>query len=75
MHKDQIIEQIKEQINDFQAKVKTEKVGTVMEVGDGIARVSGLGEAMASEMLDFGHDVFGVALNLDKDSVGARRYG
>jgi len=71
MNKDQIIEQIKAQIKDFSAQVKTEKVGTVTEVGDGIARVAGLGDCMASEMLDFGHGVFGVALNLDEDSVGA----
>ncbi|OGY49032.1 MAG: F0F1 ATP synthase subunit alpha [Candidatus Buchananbacteria bacterium RIFCSPHIGHO2_01_FULL_46_12] len=71
MNKDQIIEQIKAQIKDFQAKVKTEKVGAVTEVGDGIAKISGLGEAMVSEMLDFGNDIFGVALNLDEDSVGA----
>ncbi|MFA6322473.1 MAG: F0F1 ATP synthase subunit alpha [Candidatus Buchananbacteria bacterium] len=71
MNKDQIIEQIKDQIKDFKTQVKTEKVGTVVEIGDGIAKISGLGEAMASEMLDFGHDVFGVALNLEEDFVGA----
>lgn len=69
--KDYIISSLKKQISDYQAEVKTEKTGTVVEVGDGIAKISGLSEAMSSEMLDFGHDIFGVALNLDEDFVGA----
>ncbi|MFH1326238.1 MAG: F0F1 ATP synthase subunit alpha [Candidatus Falkowbacteria bacterium] len=80
--KDFIVEQLKQQISDFKSEVKVEKVGTVVEVGDGIARISGLSEAMSSEMLEFvtnsnksetnSHEsVFGVALNLEEDSVGA----
>jgi len=75
MNKDQIIEIIKQQINDYQSEVKVAKVGTVTEVGDGIAKISGLADTMASEMLDFGHDTFGVALNLEEDSVGAMILG
>ncbi|OGY45438.1 MAG: F0F1 ATP synthase subunit alpha [Candidatus Buchananbacteria bacterium RIFCSPHIGHO2_01_FULL_44_11] len=75
MNKDQIIEAIKQQIQDYQSTVKVAKVGTVIEAGDGIAKISGLGEVMASEMLDFGHNVFGVALNLEADFVGAMILG
>jgi F-type H+/Na+-transporting ATPase subunit alpha len=66
-----IIEKLKEQIAGFVPTVSVEKVGTVLEVGDGIARISGLNEVKSMEMLDFGHDIFGVALNLEEHSVGA----
>jgi len=72
--KDIVIEQLKQQISDFKSEVKVEKTGTVIEVGDGIARISGLSEALANEMLSFetsDGEVFGVALNLEEDSVGA----
>ncbi|MDP3900024.1 MAG: F0F1 ATP synthase subunit alpha [bacterium] len=73
--KDFIIEQLKQQINDFSTDVAVEKIGTVAEVGDGIARVSGLSDALSSEMLAFevsaGEVIYGVALNLEEDSVGA----
>ncbi len=72
--KDHIVEQLKQQIKDFKSEVKVEKVGTVIEIGDGIARLSGLSEAVAGEMLMFtsaGEDIFGVVLNLEEDSVGA----
>lgn len=72
--KDFIVEQLKKQIADFKTEIKEETVGTVTEVGDGIARVSGLSEAMMSEMLEFETEkgkVYGVALNLEEDSVGA----
>ncbi len=73
--KNYIIETLKKQIEDYKASTQTEKVGTVIEVGDGIARVSGLSEAMSSEMLDFGNNTFGVALNLEEDTVGAMLLG
>ncbi|MFA5777098.1 MAG: F0F1 ATP synthase subunit alpha [Parcubacteria group bacterium] len=75
MNKDYIIEQLKKQIADFKSEVATEKVGKVMEIGDGIARVSGLSNCMASEMLEFGNGVFGVALNLEEDRIGAMILG
>ena len=75
MNKDHIVELIKQQIKDYQAEIKVDKVGTVVEVGDGIAKISGLADAMASEMLDFGHGIFGVALNLDEDFIGAMLLG
>ncbi len=66
-----LIEQLKNQITKFSPDVSVEKVGTVIEVGDGIARISGLTEVKSMEMLDFGHDVSGVALNLEENTVGA----
>ena len=87
MNKDFIIETLKKQIEGFKTETKTEKVGRVVEVGDGIARVSGISDCMASEMLEFtnvsesgkhanGHEsVYGVALNLEEDQVGAMILG
>jgi F-type H+-transporting ATPase subunit alpha len=62
---------IREQIGSFAVEVDVAEVGSVISLGDGIARVHGVERAMAGEMLDFGHNVFGIALNLDEDSVGA----
>ena len=61
---------LKSQIENYEAEVEVEEVGRVLEVGDGIARVHGLEKAMASEMLEFPHDVVGLALNLEEDNVG-----
>lgn len=72
--KDFIVEQLKEQIADFKSGLKEETVGRVIEVGDGIARVEGISDVMMSEMLEFKTNhgsVFGVALNLEEDRVGA----
>ncbi len=66
-----IVEQLKTKIAGFQPGVKVEKVGTVLEVGDGVARISGLTQAASMEMLDFGNDVMGVALNLEENLVGS----
>jgi F-type H+/Na+-transporting ATPase subunit alpha len=66
-----IVEQLKNKIAAFQTDVKVEKVGTVLEVGDGVARVSGLKEAASMEMLDFGNNTFGVALNLEEIQIGS----
>lgn len=73
-NKDLVIESLKQQIKDFKSGLKIEKTGTVVEIGDGIARISGLSDCMSSEMLEFqtkGEPVYGVALNLEEDSVGA----
>ena len=72
--KDFIVEQLKEQIAGFKAETRQQTFGRVVEVGDGIARMSGLAEAMMSEMLEFKTakgSVYGVVLNLEEDSVGA----
>lgn len=75
MDKDYIINQLRQQIENFQTEIHHEKVGQVIEVGDGVARVSGLSDVMASEMLEFPGGVFGVALNLEEDRVGAMILG
>ncbi|OGI36533.1 MAG: F0F1 ATP synthase subunit alpha [Candidatus Moranbacteria bacterium RIFOXYA2_FULL_43_15] len=75
MNKDYIISQLKQQIEGFEAKAETEKVGTVAEIGDGVARITGLSDAMASEMLEFENGAVGVALNLEEDRVGAMILG
>src|SRR5690606_4572812 len=54
-----------------QADVDVAEVGTVVSIGDGIARLHGIERAMAGEMIEFPHGVFGIALNLEEDSVGA----
>src|SRR5918992_338329 len=62
---------IREQIGSYAVEVDIAEVGTVVSLGDGIARVHGVERAMAGEMLEFPHGVFGIALNLEEDSVGA----
>ena len=61
---------IREQIGGFAADVDVAEVGTVTSIGDGIARVEGVDRAMAGEMIEFPHGVFGIALNLEEASVG-----
>lgn len=70
MAKNTIVENLRKQIEKFQVDVKAEKVGHVIEVFDGIAKVSGLSDLRASEMVTFAGGEKGVALNLDEDSVG-----
>jgi len=62
---------LKSQIEDYQAEVEVDEVGTVLEVGDGIARIYGLRNCMAMEMLELPHGVTGLALNLEEENVGA----
>jgi len=66
-----IVSVIKEQIEHFGAAVAVANVGTVVEVGDGIARIHGLGAAGYNELLQFPNDIMGLALNLEEDNVGA----
>jgi len=75
MNKDYIIDQLKKQIEGFKAEATTEQVGKVIEVGDGVARISGLSNLMASEMVEFPNGEIGVALNLEEDRVGAMVLG
>jgi F-type H+-transporting ATPase subunit alpha len=67
---DEISSIIRQQIASFDVDLHVDEVGTVLEVGDGIARVYGLEKAMASEMVEFENGAFGLALNLEEDSVG-----
>ncbi len=67
---EEVTEVIKQQIEGFTSQTQLEEVGTVLQVGDGIARIWGLSGAMAMELLEFPRGVFGMALNLERDNVG-----
>ncbi|MBA0086703.1 MAG: F0F1 ATP synthase subunit alpha [Acidobacteria bacterium Pan2503] len=67
---DELTQVIREQIENFESKVSVDEVGTVITLGDGIARLHGLDKAMAGELLEFSHGVSGIAMNLDEDQVG-----
>ncbi|HLC69969.1 MAG TPA: F0F1 ATP synthase subunit alpha [Patescibacteria group bacterium] len=66
-----IVEELRKNIESFEKQVEVEEIGRVADVGDGIARLTGLTSAQASEMLEFPGGVFGVALNLEEETVGA----
>ncbi|MBM3328522.1 MAG: F0F1 ATP synthase subunit alpha [Calditrichaeota bacterium] len=66
---------IREQIEGFDARADQSEVGEVIQVGDGIARVYGLENCMASELIEFPHNIFGMALNLEEDNVGVALFG
>src|SRR3989449_4178791 len=68
---DEIISIIKSAIEGFDETTESRSVGTVVEVGDGIAQIYGLEGALASEMLEFPGGVMGMALNLEEETVGA----
>jgi F-type H+-transporting ATPase subunit alpha len=68
---DEISKIIREQIGSYAIDVDVAEVGSIISLGDGIARVHGVDNAMAGEMLEFPHGVFGIALNLEEESVGA----
>ena len=70
MNSNTIVENLKKEINNFSLQLKAEKVGQVMEVFDGIAKVSGLSDIKSSEMVTFPNGETGVALNLEEDAVG-----
>src|SRR6266496_2130782 len=71
----EINEIIRQQIKNFEAGVTVMEVGTVIKVGDGIAEIHGLEKVMAGELLEFPHDVRGLALNLEEDKVGTVLFG
>ena len=68
---DEISKIIKDQLGDYSLDVDVAEVGTVVSVGDGIARLHGIEGAMATEMIEFPNGIFGIALNLEEDSVGS----
>ncbi|AFM26352.1 F0F1 ATP synthase subunit alpha [Desulfomonile tiedjei] len=72
---EEISEIIKQQIQDYDKKVEVSETGTVISVGDGIARLHGLENAMAGELLEFPHNIMGMVLNLEADNVGAAILG
>jgi F-type H+-transporting ATPase subunit alpha len=67
---DEITKLIREQIEHYESRISVDEVGSVISVGDGIARVYGLDKVMAGELLSFPHDVAGIAMNLEEDQVG-----
>lgn len=72
---DEISQILKDQINEYSQSLDFHEVGKVLSVGDGVARVYGLDHVMAGELIQFSPELFGMALNLDEDSVGAVIFG
>jgi F-type H+/Na+-transporting ATPase subunit alpha len=68
---DEISKILREQIENYEQTVAVDEVGAIISVGDGIARIHGLEKVMAGEMLAFPHNIFGIALNLEEEEVGA----
>ena len=68
---DEITELLRQQIENYETKVAVDEVGTIISLGDGIARIHGLDKVMAGELIDFPKGVAGLAMNLDEDQVGA----
>src|SRR5450631_4382550 len=67
---DEITQLIRQQIENYEVKIAVDEVGTVLTLGDGIARVHGLDKVMAGELLSFPHGLAGIAMNLEEDQVG-----
>jgi len=72
---DEVSAILKKQLKDFQKETDVYEVGTVLQVGDGIARIHGLEKVMAGELVEFPHDVMGMVLNLEEDNVGVVLFG
>jgi F-type H+-transporting ATPase subunit alpha len=72
---DEITQILKTQLADFEKKLDVSETGSVVAVGDGVAKIYGLEKAMAGELVDFGQDVFGMVLNLEEESVGVAILG
>src|SRR5437667_5789923 len=68
---DEITKLIREQIENYETRIAVDEVGTILTLGDGIARVHGLDKVMAGELLSFPHGLAGIAMNLEEDQVGA----
>src|SRR5271169_3038679 len=68
---DEIASVLRRHVTDYSPEVSTEQVGRITEVGDGIARISGLPGAAVNELLEFEDGTLGLALNLDEDTIGA----
>src|SRR6476659_5526824 len=68
---DEITKRIRDQRENYESKVSVDEVGTIISLGDGIARLHGLDKVMAGELLEFPHGLTGLAMNLEEDQVGA----
>ncbi|MHC4182965.1 MAG: F0F1 ATP synthase subunit alpha [Planctomycetota bacterium] len=67
---DEVASLIKREIEGYEEKLKMESVGTVLQVGDGVARIYGLDDCMSNELIEFPGGIYGIALNLEEDNVG-----
>ena len=67
---EEVTEVLKKQLENYRSVVQATDVGTVLQVGDGIARIYGLARVMASELIEFPHQIFGLAMNLERDNIG-----
>ena len=72
---DEVTDILKRQLLEFEREVDVYETGTVLQVGDGIARVHGLSNVMAGELVEFPDGVFGLAFNLEEDNVGCILFG
>ncbi len=72
---DEVSAILRRQLSGFEKEIDIYEVGTVVQIGDGVARVYGLTKCMASELIEFPHGVFGMALNLEEDNVGCILFG
>ncbi|HET9136632.1 MAG TPA: HAS-barrel domain-containing protein, partial [Candidatus Kapabacteria bacterium] len=72
---DEVSAILRQQLSGFEKEVDVYDVGTVLQVGDGVARVYGLSKVMAGELIEFPNKVYGMALNLEEDNVGAVLFG
>src|SRR3990170_8799399 len=72
---DEVSSILRKQLAGFEKEVDVYDVGTVLQVGDGIARIYGLSKAMYGELIEFPGDIFGMALNLEEDNVGVVIFG
>jgi len=72
---DEVSAILRKQLSGFEKEIDVYEVGTVVQIGDGVARVYGLTKCMASELIEFPHGVFGMALNLEEDNVGCILFG
>ena len=72
---DEVSAILRKQLSGFEKEIDIYEVGTVVQIGDGVARVYGLTKCMASELIEFTHGVFGMALNLEEDNIGCILFG
>src|SRR6202790_4333448 len=68
---DEITKLLREQIENYDSQIRVDEVGTIISLGDGIARLHGLDKVMAGELLAFPHGIAGLAMSLEEDQVGA----
>src|SRR6202048_1818838 len=68
---DEITTLLRQEIENYERAIDVTEVGSVISLGDGIARIHGLERVMAGELIEFPHDVSGIAMNLEEDQVGA----